>query len=696
MSKFIKAISLTLALAIFCLPLSAAATDNSVLYGDPNYVVGMTDLNDATGTESDSTNFGLYDSGEEDHGKVFLVPSAGWMAIGNGKTGITYTYNSKTLTLFNEPLEKNSYYILSYDHKSFPAKGSTLNDGARFSIALPVIQYVTSSGTDWRDHPPASDNVWSRYSTVFYSENLTAFNGKINTLSTNTLSYVDNIKLVKAMKLEVYNPGGTKLDTDGTGLMYSEKLKGYFAEMGQPLTLKKLGNDVAEDIVSVTHNGIAVEEVNGAYTIPSVTGEISLSFGLKIDKIEAQAGVKIHNNNVYADVGDTYAKFLAKFGMPFGVIEFYNEEEEKLDKLNLIESGVSAKVSYEGNVIRNYNVKLNGDIFADGTLNVSDVVSMLDGIVEKSIEDEYQADLNDSGRVTVSDLVRLRMLIMEGNKQPERIKILAIGNSFSIDATAYVASVAKAVGYDLDDVVVGNLYYSGCSLKQHVEFLRGETGAYGFQYYKNSTSYTTRAETSLKYALELEDWDYITIQQASHDSGKYSTFEPYATELINYVKQFNPDVKFLWHMTWAYPQTPPAGYESHQNFVDYDSNQITMYNAIVNASSLLASTKTEIEGVLPVGSAIQNLRDKVGDVVTRDQFHLNGSYARLTAALTWIKFITGKDLDDVRTDSEIIKTVRNGVNDLAERGVTITAEDLMDAVIKSANDAVANPSTITK
>ena len=44
------------------------------------------------------------------------------------------------------------------------------------------------------------------------------------------------------------------------------------------------------------------------------------------------------------------------------------------------------------------------------------------------------------------------------------MKILAIGNSFSQDATRYLHQIAKADNYDL---TVVNLYIGGCSMETH-------------------------------------------------------------------------------------------------------------------------------------------------------------------------------------------------------------------------------------
>ena len=45
------------------------------------------------------------------------------------------------------------------------------------------------------------------------------------------------------------------------------------------------------------------------------------------------------------------------------------------------------------------------------------------------------------------------------------LRILAIGNSFSTDSMQYLYQIAKNAG--VEEIVLGNLYYGGCSLDEH-------------------------------------------------------------------------------------------------------------------------------------------------------------------------------------------------------------------------------------
>ena len=58
------------------------------------------------------------------------------------------------------------------------------------------------------------------------------------------------------------------------------------------------------------------------------------------------------------------------------------------------------------------------------------------------------------------------------------LKILAIGNSFSEDATRYLHQLANAAGIKTQIV---NLYIGGCPLERHWKNIENDEKAYGYQ-----------------------------------------------------------------------------------------------------------------------------------------------------------------------------------------------------------------------
>ena len=101
------------------------------------------------------------------------------------------------------------------------------------------------------------------------------------------------------------------------------------------------------------------------------------------------------------------------------------------------------------------------------------------------------------------------------------IRILAVGNSFSVDAMEHLAVIFKAAGYET--VVLGNLYIGGCSLDTHMKNINNTS--YSYTYYKNTgDGWTSSDKETIDTGLMDEEWDIVTIQQVSQDSGKPETF----------------------------------------------------------------------------------------------------------------------------------------------------------------------------
>ena len=270
-------------------------------------------------------------------------------------------------------------------------------------------------------------------------------------------------------------------------------------------------------------------------------------------------------------------------------------------------------------------------------------------------------------------------------QKEESLKVLAIGNSFSQDAMWHLEEIARSEGYV--NVKLGILYIGGSSLKTNWEKASDDLPDYQYYYnydgnWENSGGYNT----SIAQALAQQEWDIVTLQQASGGSGQSNTYEPYLENLIEYVQTNEPDAKILWHMTWAYAQD-----STHSSFPNYNSDQMTMYNAITAATQdavvpyMIAG---DISALIPSGSAIQNARSSyAGDAFDRDGYHLNIN-GRIVAAATWYSVLTGDSLDELSAfyfDDHFISGKPN---------VTLSNAD-REMIVEAVNNAIANPYQVT-
>ena len=260
------------------------------------------------------------------------------------------------------------------------------------------------------------------------------------------------------------------------------------------------------------------------------------------------------------------------------------------------------------------------------------------------------------------------------------LKVLAIGNSFSEDSMKWLYNIAQSKGYN--NITLANAYIGGCTLQTHYNNSVSGSGAYTYQF-NDSGEWRSISGKSLEYCIKAEDWDLITLQQASGSSGMPDTYEPYLTNLIEYVNntKTNPDAKLAWHMTWAYSQN-----STHGEYYKYNNDQMTMYNAIVSATQSKVLPHDELSFVIPTGTAIQNIRSSaIGDSLNRDGFHLDYNLGRYTAGLTWFAAITGESIDDITyvpdataIPSYYLVAVKEGVNNAINTPYSVTQSEYTD------------------
>ena len=227
------------------------------------------------------------------------------------------------------------------------------------------------------------------------------------------------------------------------------------------------------------------------------------------------------------------------------------------------------------------------------------------------------------------------------------MNILAIGNSFSQDATRYLHQIARADGKDLQ---VTNLYIGGCPLDRHYRNMLADSADYVLQYNGQVTGFFV----SIKQALLNREWDVITLQQASPRSPFAESYFPYINALYDYVKKYAPKAKIVIHQTWAYEQGC-AKLET-LGFAD----QKDMFAGIKDAYQQ-AFDAVGADGMIPSGQLFQDLLAAGWEKVHRDTYHAGKGAPRYALALLWYRMLTGQsvadnpfcDFDEPVTEDEI-------------------------------------------
>ena len=214
------------------------------------------------------------------------------------------------------------------------------------------------------------------------------------------------------------------------------------------------------------------------------------------------------------------------------------------------------------------------------------------------------------------------------------MKILSIGNSFSQDAQRYLHRIANAAEYSIKNV---NLYIGGCSLRTHYFNILENEKKYQFEFNGENTGIFV----TVKEALISDNWDIVTLQQVSVDSGHWETYQPYLSELATYVRKYAPQAKLLIHQTWAYdnndlPKLERAGFATAKE----------MYEA-ARATYKKAAEEIGADGIIPAGYAVNQAIQNGISCPYRDGLHLSIGAGRYLAGLLWFCYLTKKSPNSV-------------------------------------------------
>ncbi len=221
------------------------------------------------------------------------------------------------------------------------------------------------------------------------------------------------------------------------------------------------------------------------------------------------------------------------------------------------------------------------------------------------------------------------------------MKILAIGNSFSEDATYYLKKIADSANVDCKVV---NLYIGGCSLEQHAQNIEDNSSSYRYELNGIHTSRTV----SIKDTLKEEKWDIVTLQQVSGLSGIYESYGENIKTVLEYVRLYAPQAKIYFHETWAYETD-----SIHPDFCRYDSSQEKMAKEIKNTVNRVCKENGNLP-IIPSGEIITKVRSNSafdyehgGISLCRDGFHMDLVNGRYLLGLIWFKTLLNGKMCDV-------------------------------------------------
>ena len=291
----------------------------------------------------------------------------------------------------------------------------------------------------------------------------------------------------------------------------------------------------------------------------------------------------------------------------------------------------------------------DGGAYAASLLIASEILSL-------GIDDlKYAPEANDSRTKNIYSMSKEAAKLAKENSfeatAPEckTMKLLIMGNSYGNDAMAYFEKILHDAGYI--NVIIGHMGESSMAINDHYhnidddptnDYIYKSTGNTFSVHYKTVNGEKVVLEADYKKIVADEDWDIITFYQGPNSMDTLVK-ESYYSELNNLCRAIrenmtNPNGKILYYMPWVHGENDTPGY----------------YAQLSALTKKLFVGNELIDGIIPAGTTIQNLRtsylsaktDGTGDI-NRDWGHLNYGVGRYSVALTFFAYITGGDINDI-------------------------------------------------
>ncbi len=244
----------------------------------------------------------------------------------------------------------------------------------------------------------------------------------------------------------------------------------------------------------------------------------------------------------------------------------------------------------------------------------------------------------------------LGLTLVCGTAAAKDLNVLMIGNSFAVCVGRYLPAIVNAAPEHT--LKLTSAYIGGCPLDRHwANIEESEKNPDAKQYRIDAWTSAAPADKitttgNINTLIKLGGWDVITIQQASPKSWSYDTFQPYADNLISYIKKYAPGAQIIIQQTWSYNAADNRIKPGTDNTWGFD--QAGMFDRVRDAYRHLARA-CQLP-VIPTGLAVQYARASGlgNDVVGAgdDTIHLNrrGEYLQ---ACVWFAALFGADANTI-------------------------------------------------
>lgn len=209
------------------------------------------------------------------------------------------------------------------------------------------------------------------------------------------------------------------------------------------------------------------------------------------------------------------------------------------------------------------------------------------------------------------------------------LRVLAIGNSYTGDGTAYISEITKGLGIEDSSYCVYTLTQGSTSLEHWGQTLKNRDSV---RIYRQAGEIVMPKRKGTMEDILANDWDVVVLQQLSTLATDYASYNPWLQRIMHAVRTYckNKDVCFAWQLVPAYGKDSPynKGLEGDRR-----------WEKIAKATQSMMEND-HIDIIIPTGTAIQIARHsdlENNSDLTRDNTHLCYGVGRFIAACAWVE-----------------------------------------------------------
>lgn len=268
------------------------------------------------------------------------------------------------------------------------------------------------------------------------------------------------------------------------------------------------------------------------------------------------------------------------------------------------------------------------------------------------------------------------------------MKILILGSSRSVNTFQLLYEVFRDQMPD-QELVLGVMYYSGCSMSMHVNFIKGNQSVY--DYYRNDSGrWQIIKGVNMDMGLKDQSWDVILLQAGNGDLENKMN-EPCRTYLKEYVdSRVKHPHTLWWHSTWT-NSTDPVLYDPAKTSLR--AEEIDQYKQLtdgIDAAKAYVMDDPMFAGHITSGTpmmyALKVLKVPETDLY-RDHTHLS-DFGCLLVGYAWYAQFTGKPVTQIDLNTIPVHLRHSKYQNLGELQVT---EEMKQIIYQTVDYTLNHP-----